>query len=54
MTTYQFAFVLLCFAQIVHFSRHWVLLTMSLREDAREARIRTSVDWKAARPRKRR
>ena len=51
MTALQFAFVLLCLAQLVHFSRHLVILTTDLIERARADRMRKAVNWNAPRRR---
>jgi len=45
-TMLQFAFILLCFAQFVHFLVHWHSLNMRLREEARTVRFRNAVNWK--------
>ncbi|WP_095590625.1 hypothetical protein [Actibacterium ureilyticum] len=39
------AFLLLCLAQLVHFSNHWYLLSLRLSENAKMARMRRAVDW---------
>lgn len=44
--TLELAFVLLCIAQIVHFSNRWWSLSLILLEDFRKSRIRTAVDWR--------
>lgn len=49
----QVAFVLLCLAQIVHYSRHLYALDLRLREEARTTRLRNAVDW-TVEPRRRR
>ena len=51
MTMMQFAFVLLCLAQIIHFSRHWVILSSSILEEMQDTRRRNAVNWKATRSR---
>lgn len=45
MSALQFAFVLLCLAQLIHFSRHLVLLTTDLVERSRAERMRSAVNW---------
>ncbi|MEL6573032.1 MAG: hypothetical protein AAFQ64_15310 [Pseudomonadota bacterium] len=47
MTTLQYAFLLLCFAQMLHFSQHWYRLTSSLWGDYQENRRRNAVNWKS-------
>jgi hypothetical protein len=53
MTALQFAFVLLCLVQIVHFSKHWYLLTARLQADSTALKLRTNLDWKNKRPKRR-
>lgn len=52
MTELQIAFVLLCFAQMLHFSKHWYLLTTGLWEEFQEKRRRNAVDWKSTKSRR--
>lgn len=40
------ALIFLCIAQILHFSRHWLVLTARLREEARDQRLKEHLDWK--------
>lgn len=47
MTALQFAFVLLCLVQVLHFSQHWFRLTSNMWDNIQEARRRKAVDWKA-------
>lgn len=47
------AFILLCIAQLVHFSNHWFALSLRLSEQAQMDRMRNAVDWTAP-PRERR
>ena len=43
------ALTLLCLAQILHFSRHWLVLTRRMREEAKDQRIKTHLKWKKQR-----
>ena len=43
------ALVFLCLAQMLHFGRHWVILTQKMQEDGRNDRIRSELDWKTRR-----
>lgn len=43
------ALVFLCLAQMLHFSRHWLTLTQKMREDARDVRVRSELNWKTQR-----
>ena len=40
------ALILLCLAQILHFSRHWLVLTRRMHEEAKDARIKDHLKWK--------
>ena len=42
----RIAFVLLCLSQMLHFTKHWCLLTRRLMEEANDRRVRKAVDWK--------
>ncbi len=48
--TLEIAFVFLCVAQIVHFSRRWCVLSADLLEDFRDTQRRKAMDWRARRP----
>lgn len=50
--TLEVAFVLLCIAQIVHFSNRWYALSLVLLEDFRNSQLRNAVDWRLGRPRR--
>ena len=41
------ALTLLCLAQILHLSRHWLVLTRRMREEAKDARIKSHLQWKS-------
>lgn len=47
------AFILLCIAQLVHYSNHWFALSLRLNEEAQMNRMRDAVDWNTS-PRDRR
>ncbi len=49
--TLEIAFVFLCLAQIVHFSRRWFVLSADLLENFRDTQRRKAVDWRAGQPR---
>lgn len=51
---FRISFVLLCVAQIIHYSRHLYALDMRLREEARANRMRNTVNWNNAPQRGRR
>ncbi len=40
------AFLFLCIAQIVHYSRTWIDLTVGMVEDRAASRLRSHLDWK--------
>lgn len=44
----QAAFVLLCIAQIIHFSKHWWQLTSTMTDIMRAERMRRAIGWKKA------
>ena len=48
----QLAFVLLCCAQLIHLSKHWLVLNSRLRADANAARYRHAINWKSDRPKR--
>ncbi len=43
------ALAFLCLAQLLHFSRHWWILTQRMNEEARDERIKSELNWKAPR-----
>ena len=40
------AFLLLCVAQIIHYSRTWIDLTVGIAENRAQSRLRSHLDWK--------
>ena len=40
------ALIFLCLAMILHFLRHWAVLTHRMTEDRKDARIKAALDWK--------
>ena len=41
----KIAFVLLCLAQILHFSRHWLSLTRTMRASRDQEAMAVHLDW---------
>jgi hypothetical protein len=48
----QIVFILLCIGQLVYVSNRWFDLTKGMFDDARYARMRKAIDWKAVSPRR--
>lgn len=42
---FQIALILLCTAQIVHFSRHWLSLSSDLYADYSDRRLKSHLSW---------
>ncbi len=48
MMLFQIAFILLCLAQMLHYSTHWLALTRSMRDDRDQKAMTSHLDWSRA------
>ncbi len=45
---FQTALILMWIAQIIHFSRHWVVLSVDLHRESRDRLLKNHLSWSAA------